>query len=152
MAFLLHRIPAHGTRRGFLRVLRRPALRGLRKLVPWLALLLVAACEPPADTVLLDRLSGIWETTEPRYAGCYFEIRNNQIVFHNGLLYSNKNTIMNITGVTDKGVGRYDIHYEDLDGAEYTLSLILYTSKKGDIIRFKNQYQIYWTRKPLSTL
>ena len=100
----------------------------------------------------MSRLSGIWETTEPRYEGCYFEIRDDLIVFHNGLLYSNKNKIMKVKGVTDKGVGRYDIRYEDLDGAEYTLSLVLYTSKKGDIIRFKNQYQIYWTRKPLSTL
>ena len=117
-----------------------------------MALLFVAACQPPMDHVLMERLSGYWETTEPRYAGCYFEIRDDQIVFHNGLLYSNKNTIMNVTGVTDKGVGRYDIHYEDLDGEASILSLILYSSKKGDIIRFKNQYQIYWTRKPLSTL
>ena len=117
-----------------------------------MVLLFVAACQPPMDNVLMERLSGFWETTEPRYAGCYFEIRHDQIIFHNGLLYSNKNTIMNVTGVTDKGVGRYDIHYEDLDGQASILSLILYTAKKGDIIRFKNQYQIYWTRKPLSTL
>ena len=117
-----------------------------------MALLFVAACQPPMDHVLMDRLSGIWETTEPRYAGCYFEIRDDYIIFHNGLLYSNINTIMEITGITDKGVGKYDIHYQDLDGEASILSLILYTSKKGDIIRFKNQYQIYWTRKPLSTL
>ena len=130
----------------------RGALYLLRKSLPWMAFLFIAACEPPMDNVLMDRLAGIWETTEPRYAGCYFEIRDDKIVFHNGLLYSNKNTIMEVTGVTDKGVGRYDIHYEDQDGEPSILSLILYTAKKGDIIRFKNQYQIYWTRKPLSTL
>ena len=130
----------------------RGILNRLRKSIPWMALLFVAACQPPQNPVLLDRLSGIWETTEPKYAGCYFEIRDDHITFNSGLLYSNKNSIMEITGVTDKGVGRYDIHYKDRDGAEYTLSLILYTAKKGDIIRFKNQYNIYWTRKPLSTL
>lgn len=141
-----------GTPHTFLFRLWIGILGPITKSMPWMALLLVAACQPPPDTVLMDRLSGTWETTEPRYAGCYFEIRDNHIIFHNGLLYSNKNTIINVTGVTDQGVGRYDIQYKDPDGLEYTLSLIIYTSQKGDIIRFKNQYQVYWTRKPLSGL
>jgi hypothetical protein len=113
--------------------------------------LFVMACQPPYDPNLIERLTGVWETTEPRYAGCYFEIRDDQIIFNNGLFYTNTNSIMKITGVMDHGVGSYDILYEDMDGEEYKLSLVIYKSKKGDIIRFKNQYQIYWTKKPHPT-
>ena len=97
-----------------------------------------------------ERLFGIWETSEPRYAGCWFEIRDKRIIFNNGLMYTNANEIMTIKGVKQGGVGRYDIIYEDLDGEEFTLSLIVYTTNKGDVIRFKHQYNIIWTRKPLA--
>jgi hypothetical protein len=135
----------------FLSFAWRSVRNRLKKSSLWMTFLLVMACQPPQDPLLIERLTGVWETTEPRYAGCNFEIQGDQIIFSNGLFYTNRNSIMTITGVMDNGVGSYDILYEDLDGEEYKLSLILYKSKKGDIIRFKNQYQIYWTKKPHST-
>lgn len=111
-------------------------------------LLLLAGCWPWEDAVVPERLSGVWETSEPRYAGCWFEIRDKRIIFNNGPMYKNANEITSIKGVSRNGVGRYDIKYEDLDGEESTLSLIVYSTNKGDVIRFKHQYNIIWRRKP----
>jgi len=95
----------------------------------------------PAD------LLGVWDTTNGHYADCYMEITPATIVFGNVergyILYF-------VSSVEESHEGQQDtyvVHYTDLDGVLYQMSLV-HTSKPRETIFLKNQANVVWTRRP----
>ncbi len=95
-----------------------------------------------------DELIGEWQTTEPKYEGCYFEVTKLTVAFKpkDAEIYSN--IITNVKGEEDPNEEHilYTIFYKDESGKIYQLSLYYYPEING-AVRFKNQTEIVWIRK-----
>ena len=91
----------------------------------------------------------MWETSAPAYANCELEIKDELIIFRNRASYANVNYINKIKRYREAEKTLYTIHYEDKKGGKYKLSLFYCDARTGDVIRFKNQQGIKWTRKKI---
>ncbi len=95
-----------------------------------------------------NELIGEWQTTEPKYEGCYFEMTELTVAFKpkDAEIYSN--IITKVTRVEDPNEEfvLYTIFYKDESGKIYQLSINYYPEENG-VIRFKNQTEIVWTKK-----
>ena len=113
----------------------------------WIIVIVLTGCQIRGDKSVPEELMGVWETSEPRYEGCSFEINDKLIIFKNGPTYTNVNHITDIDRSAEEKRTLYHINYVDRDGQEYKFSLFYYRTGTGGVIRFKNQKDIEWTRK-----
>ena len=113
--------------------------------VLWFSLLF--GCQMLRDSTAPDELIGEWVTTEQRYRNCSFEIQKEIIIFKRGITHSDMNWIQEIKRIDEKERILYHIYYEDTQAQEYKLSLFFIKTHVGEIIRFKNQQNITWSRK-----
>jgi len=94
-------------------------------------------------------LLGVWKTADPKYEGCYFEIKEDQVVIKTIEGAVNTNTI---TGVKkDKKLSSeeriyYIISYLTPDKVEDALNIYYYPKEEGGTLRFTSQEKIAWTR------
>lgn len=110
-------------------------------------ILFLIGCSFWEDETLPPQLYGIWKTDDPRYAGSYLEIRKESIVFQTIDGDTNLNWITNIETESEPDQTLVKITYKDREGLEYLLSLYYIETKAGDIIRFKNQEKVDWTKR-----
>jgi hypothetical protein len=131
-------------------VVRSSVLKGLAPLFFFAVLI---GCQMGKDSTALsvEELTGVWQTTEPRYEDCSFEIQGDSILFTNDLSEVHINHINDIEKVSDGKGTLYHILYKDDEGQKYKLSLLYFKSPDGDIIKFKNQQDIEWKRRPENT-
>jgi len=100
-------------------------------------------------TVVPGELLGVWKTTDPKYEGCYFEIKEDQVVIKTIEGTVNVNAI---TGVKkDKKLSSeeriyYIISYLTPDKVEDALNIYYYPKEEGGTLRFTSQEKIAWTR------
>jgi hypothetical protein len=95
---------------------------------------------------LPDPLLGVWQSSDPKYANCYMEITPATIQFGNvqrGYLLYFVSSFENVS----EGGGTYLIHYTDLQGVKYQMSLS-HKPKPRETIYFTNQPKVLWTRRP----
>jgi hypothetical protein len=93
-----------------------------------------------------DELIGIWETSEPKYAGASFEFKKDRIII--GDIEGDINSYL-ITKIKRKKVKYeehffYDISYKDQDGLEF--KLLIYYEPVNEEIRLKHQDDIVWKK------
>ncbi len=95
-----------------------------------------------------DELIGEWQTSEPKYEGCYFEVTKLTVAFKpkDAEIYSNIITNIKRVEVPDEEFVLYTIFYKDESGKIFQLSINYYPEDNG-AIRFKNQTEIVWIRK-----
>jgi len=95
---------------------------------------------------LPDPLLGVWQSSDPHYADCFMEITPATIQFGNAqrgyLLY-----FVSYFQEVSEGGSTYLIHYTDLKGVKYQMSLS-YKPRPQATIYFKNQPKVLWTRRP----
>lgn len=103
-------------------------------------------CQVRKDNIVTEELIGVWETSASRYEDCFFEIKDEMIIFNNGLDYTNINYINDIEIFPGRGKTLYNMYYKDMQGKEYKLSFFYFKEGNGGVIRFKNQKEIEWTR------
>ncbi len=120
-------------------------------LVLILCLVLLSACQRGRKAAPPDHLIGVWETTAPDYADHPFEISTNEVLFGTG---EGKFDAYPITGTKiekdPKEQGTlYIIYYKNTAGQKYKFSFYYDPANQGTI-RFKNQKQMVWAKKPLS--
>jgi hypothetical protein len=110
--------------------------------------LFLSGCSSWKEEPFPQDLIGRWETDEPRYDGCSFEITKNQIIFSNiHENYIDINTIKGIEKTVEDDKILYHIDYENNEGLEYKFSLV-YMNKGGrDVIHYKNQKEVKWVKK-----
>ena len=123
------------------------------KLKGFAACVILAAlfgCQMRTVKTVPEELRGQWETSAPLYVDCTFELRDKLIIFRKGTTYIDINHVKEIEISPEKGRVLFIITYENKEGGEYKLSLFYFETEKGDVIRFKNQQQLNWTRKKIS--
>lgn len=118
----------------------------------WLVIAGIAALVLLAFTVrtpkhrVPEELLGEWHTSDPNYSDRFFEITQVSISFTTGGATGSTGVIKQVTTVQDGNRTLYTVVY-DLDGTRNEVSLYYETgSAAGDVIRFKNQQHIIWTR------
>jgi hypothetical protein len=97
-----------------------------------------------------EELIGVWETTSPDYADRPFEIRTKEVIFGTGEDKFNTYPItkMKIEKDLKEQKTLYIICHKNTTGQEYKFSFYYDPTNQGTI-RFKNQKEMVWTKKPL---
>jgi len=114
-------------------------------------LMVLAACQGGGKAAVPDELIGVWETTAPTYADRFFEITAGEVMFGTGEEKFDTYPIKKIKMEKDHKEQKeyYIIYYKNVEGQEYKFSFYYDPANQGTI-RFKNQKEMVWTKKPLS--
>lgn len=94
---------------------------------------------------IADGLVGVWTTTAPAYADRTFEITKTLITFDSGGQRYSVNSIRKVAVVQDPVGALYTIDYTTPDDQVAELSF-WYVQGREDMIRFKNQQHLVWTK------
>jgi hypothetical protein len=99
-----------------------------------------------------ENLIGVWETTSPDYADRFVEIRSNEILFGTGEGKFDTYPITKIKIEKDRQeqTTLYLICYKNIEGKVYKFFFYYDPANQGTI-RFKNQKEMVWTKKSLSS-
>jgi len=118
-----------------------------RRIVAAMALIAtLAGCQAQKENPVPDHLLGVWTTSAPRYANRYIEIRNDMIIFGTGGDAFELHALTDVNEVREGEAIVYTITHLNHFGQPYTLSFY-YERTSDDIIRFKNQREIAWTKE-----
>jgi hypothetical protein len=100
------------------------------------------------ETIIADELLGVWETAEPKYKGCYFEMTKDEIIFKDieGDVNFYKITKIEAEQKPNEEFITYIVKYADLEGLPFELP-VLYFPGEESTIRFKNQTNIVWVKR-----
>jgi len=101
-----------------------------------------------------EDLIGVWETKSPAYADRFFEIQAKEIIFGTG---EGRFDVYPITKIriekekeNQKQKTLYLICYRNIEGKVYKFFFYYDPANRGTI-RFKNQKEMVWTKKSLSS-
>lgn len=114
-------------------------------------LMVLAACQGGGKAAVPDELIGVWETTTPSYADRPFEIKTDELIFGTGEEKFDTYPIKKIKIEKDlkEQKAYYIIYYKNVEGQEYKFSFYFDPANQGKI-RFKNQKEMVWTKRPPS--
>jgi len=103
-------------------------------------------CESKGPQSIPPEMLGVWKTSEPKYEGCFFELRKDTILFANkadleSFVIHRISKIEITTPRAEKHL--YTVYYEGSEGQKYEFSFY-YDPSDGGSIRFKNQITIKW--------
>ena len=90
-----------------------------------------------------DAFVGIWKTTAPNYAGRFFQITKDVVVFSIGDEQTDMHPITNVEFLREEGRSLYTISYLSHEGQEHEFSFY-YDPADDGLIRFKNQQDMVW--------
>jgi len=95
-----------------------------------------------------EELIGVWVTKDPNYSDRPFEIKENTVIFEQGLGYLDFDVypIVGVKKTESEGQTLYIIYYTIPSGKKFEFSFY-YSAANGGEIRFKNQPEILWTKK-----
>jgi hypothetical protein len=126
---------------------RQSLLIRIGVLVPLVLLVITLARGAGEKKAIPDYLQGVWQSSDAHYADCSMEITPATVQFGNAqrgyLLYF----VSSVELVPDAGQTSYIIHYTDLDGLKYQMSL-RYNARPQPTLNFRNQPGVQWTRRP----
>ena len=111
------------------------------------AFTLLFACQAEEKTIP-DELLGVWQTSEPKYDGCFFKIGKNSIIFLNKYELSIDSNIISKTEIVPPEGEQhtlYTIYYYKEGEEEYQFSFYYYPEEGGSIY-LKNQIEIKWQK------
>ena len=113
--------------------------------------MVLSACQGGGRTPVPNDLIGVWETTAPAYADRIFEIKADEIIFGTGEEKFDTYPIKKIKIEKDRREQKalYIIYYRNVERQEYKFSFYYDPANQGTI-RFKNEKQMVWTKKPLT--
>ena len=81
------------------------------------------------------------------YERCSIEITGERLIFENGVTFIDINYIKGVEQTVEGGEPLYTIHYESKEGEDYKLFLLYMKQEKCDMLCFKNQRNITWTKR-----
>jgi hypothetical protein len=121
-----------------------------RVLIIIIYLIVLPTCQCGRKATVPEDLIGVWETAAPTYADRFFEIRTDEIIFGTGEEKFDTYPITKIKIEKDPGEQGtlYIICYKNIEGQEYKFSFYYDPANQGTI-RFKNQKEMVWTKKPI---
>jgi hypothetical protein len=86
----------------------------------------------------------MWTTAAPNYAGCYFDLSNSVIAFAPEPRKVSVGFVQSVTKEVHSDDILYTVSYMENGGRNIEWSF--FYSPQEQVIRFKNQYGIMWTR------
>jgi hypothetical protein len=108
----------------------------------------LVGCESKLQESILPEMTGVWKTSEPKYEGCFFELKKDEISFANAadvdsfLIYR----VSKIDISTPREEQFFcTVYYQGYKGERYEFSFY-YNPSGGGSIRFKNQIGIKWVK------
>ncbi len=104
----------------------------------------LAGCQRGGYDFVPEELVGVWETSARKYSDRLFELRTDKIIFQTGEDSFALHTVVNVQATHEDGTDLYTVYYLGTDGEEYQFAFF-YDSTR-DIVQFKNQAKIEWTR------
>ena len=112
------------------------------------------ACESKGPESLPPEMLGVWETSEPKYEGCFFELTKDKLSFANkshleSFAIHKISKIEITTPKTEKLL--CTLYYKGSEGQKYEFSFY-YDPSDGGSIRFKNQTTIKWVKADAPSL
>ena len=126
---------------------RQKILIRIGVLIPLVLLALTLARGADERQYLPDSLLGVWETSDAHYADCYMEITPATVLFGN----TEKGYLMYfVSSIEESRQGpntTYVVHYTDLDGVKYQMSIVHRTTPQ-EMLFFSHQAGVVWTRRP----
>ena len=104
-------------------------------------------CQAKEDETLPPELMGMWTSAAPRFKNDTLELSKENIVFTSGEFqdYISVNFIVKVEKTPERNHLFYTIHYENIEGQKYKLSLYYYPNQ-GNVIRLKNQLEFEWKK------
>jgi hypothetical protein len=122
-------------------------MKGKVFLIGFIILALLGGNSCKKELAVPDELLGVWETSEPKYEGCYFEVTKDEIIIKDIEEDINFFKITKIEAEEDpeENFVTYIITHAYPEGPPFELSF-LYFPGEEDTIRFKNQTNIVWVR------
>lgn len=118
-------------------------------LIPLVLLIFTLTRGAEIRPTLPEYLLGTWESSAPGYADCYMEISAARIVFGNAEQGYTLYFVSRFEQVVDGAQTVTVVHYTDLDGHAYQMSLG-YNRFPKETIQLKNQPKVLWERRPSS--
>ena len=114
--------------------------------------MVLSACQRGGRVTIPEDLIGVWETRAPAYADRFFEITTDRVIFATGENTSDAYPIskMKIEKDSREQKNIYIICYKNTAGQEYKFAFYYDPANQGTI-RFKNQSDMIWTKRPLSS-
>jgi len=117
----------------------------LKLVILILGILVAFGCQAEKQASLPDYLVGTWKTKDSKYAGLYFQIENDRIIFSKADGSVDSYTISRFENSgTDKIVST--LLYLDGEGQQLKFAFY-YQPKDAGKIRFKHQIDILWTKE-----
>ena len=89
-----------------------------------------------------QHLIGEWKTSSPQYEDRYLKIAEHSLIFGIGDGEEISHDIEKVNVEEGNGETIYTIHYKDIEGEEWSLTLI-YSTATGDTLKLKNQNDIW---------
>ena len=136
---------------------RRPRVRHLVMLFGLVAVSGVFAAmfggRSESSAIMPGSLLGVWKTPAPKYAGRFFEISSDIVVFATGDGETAVHPIASVEMVPEGQQRLYTVWYwSDEMGEADRLAFRFYYDTVRELITFKNQEEIIWTNigRPLS--
>jgi hypothetical protein len=130
---------------------KREIMKGsVQRLLRFLALVTImgmSGCADSKERKVPEELIGIWETSEPQYADSTIELTPREIIFSNPEIGRRVNRIMEIKRSPAGRKTLYDIHYEDDQRLDYTLSLYHLRINEEGILQFRFKEELVWRRR-----
>jgi hypothetical protein len=105
-------------------------------------------CDSNVPEFIHPEMMGVWKTSEPKYEGCFFELKKDEISFANAadvdsfVIYS-VSKIQITTPIGEKYL--CTVYYQGYGGEKYEFTFY-YDPSDGGSIRFKNQVAIKWVK------
>ena len=115
-----------------------------------LAICVLAGCQALHDDSVPPELVGRWYTDAPGYEVCYTQITETTIDFYTAERTLRQYTIHRVERTIkekdDASHDVLDIHYQDKDGEDYLLSVVLLQEGGRNRLQFFHQPHLVWTQ------
>ncbi len=130
----------------------------VKQYLPYVVVFLVILApllhDPPRNNTVPPYLLGVWRSTTPGYEDRYFQFAERNLVFGTGGIEGEAYMVAEIESspVDESAQGDaskrllFKIRYMKMDKLEYELSFY-YDPPPAEVITFKNQEKLKWTRK-----
>lgn len=89
-----------------------------------------------------QHLIGEWKTSSPQYEDRYLKIAEHSLIFGIGDGEELSHDIEKVNVEQENGETIYTIHYKDIEGEKWSLTLI-YSTVSGGTLKLKNQNNIW---------
>lgn len=117
--------------------------------VAFVLVLVLAGCGPESTKTVPEDLTGVWKTSDPKYADRSFQLTRDSVTFWTGEGQSYTRAVVKVTKVQENRNVLYTVFYRDPgDPEKFEFKFAFYYDAAADgVIRWKNHQYMAWVRE-----